>query len=436
MLIITNHSGLPYGLLGPQIVATYITHILKIPTKVLGIKRGFKKEKLLKLIESEYEGEEKIILFSYHSGRKDIIELARELKTYGYRLVLGGPQVVRDFWGEPKRSVFSHRISGLGDIFDLCYFGPVDYLSLDILTMEEGLRVFPWGNKIYTECDWENLFCFGETLEKIYPKETQVLRSIGCPYSLSKKIITLDPPSFLKEVGNYQIEVGGCSFCDIAWDKGFCGNLKDEDVLAQIKRIPEIYGRKVTFELIDEYPINFLPRLIEILEKEDLRISQINLVLRVDDILKRRSELEKALREFERRGERLLLSSIGFESFSGRILKNLNKGVSVSENLEAVKVLRELKRRFPETFLYRKDEGGTHGFIHPTPWDGRDTESETLSAIGAYGLFLDILPEKSTPLIIHHGSPLADWIRSIEENFGIRFKRGVNEIWWWDWKRT
>lgn len=436
MFIIAHHTGLAYGLLGPQIVATYISEVLGIKTKVLGVKRGFDKGELLNLIEREYSAKERVILFSYHCGREDILELAKELKMRGFRLVKGGPQTESDFKGEPRSSSFPQRIAGFGEIFDLFFCGPVENLTREILLFEKGLKVFPWRDSLYTLCDWDNLFYFGRALHKIHPEETQVLRSIGCPYSASKRKIKLDPPEFLREVGTYEVEAHGCSFCDVAWDKGFCGRLSDEDVLSQIERLPERNGKKVRFELIDEYPIEFLPRLIESVAERGLKLSQIDLVLRVDNILKDRSKLEEAIRALKRRKERLLLSSIGFESYSEKILRNLNKGITVSHNIEAIKILRDLKARYPETFLYRRDEGSSHGFIHPTPWDDNTTQAEILSVIGAYGIFFDVLPKASTPLLIHHGSPLGEWIRRIEEDHGISFRRGLNDIKWWDWKRV
>ena len=46
--------------------------------------------------------------------------------------------------------------------------------------------------------------------------------------------------------------------------------------------------------------------------------------------------------------------------------------------------------------------------------------------------FEDILPEHSTPLIIHHASYLGDWIRQIESTTGITFSRGGTWIEWWN----
>jgi fructose 1,6-bisphosphatase len=128
----------------------------------------------------------------------------------------------------------------------------------------------------------------------------------------------------------------------------------------------------------------------------------------------------------------VLLSSIGFESFDNRILRNLNKGLSVETNLKAIRLIRQLKEEFGEAFGYSSREGANHGFIHPTAWDTEETAAEIQKNIYLYGLQNDILPPHSTPLIIHHASGLADWIREIEGRERLWFKRYGTVIGWWD----
>jgi len=96
------------------------------------------------------------------------------------------------------------------------------------------------------------------------------------------------------------------------------------------------------------------------------------------------------------------------------------------------RTLRRLKDRFGNHFLYRRDEGANHGFIHPTPWDDPETVRETNTTLFLYRFVEDILPEHSTPLIIHHASYLGDWIRQIESKTGITFSRGGTWIEWWN----
>jgi hypothetical protein len=57
---------------------------------------------------------------------------------------------------------------------------------------------------------------------------------------------------------------------------------------------------------------------------------------------------------------------------------------------------------------------------------------ETDRNIFLYRFFEDILPEHSTPLIIHHASYLGDWIRTIESTTDIMFTREGTWIEWWN----
>jgi hypothetical protein len=87
-------------------------------------------------------------------------------------------------------------------------------------------------------------------------------------------------------------------------------------------------------------------------------------------------------------------------------LKNLNKGLSVKINIDAIRLIRQLKEEFPHQLGYSSQEGANHGFIHPTPWDTREASVRNQKTISLYGLQNDILPPHSTPLIIHHASGL------------------------------
>lgn len=431
MIILAHHTGEPYGLLGPQVAATYISRKVGLPTSVLGVLHRFDKDRLLEFLKEHYRDQDPVIAFSHHCGRPDLFTLMGELKELGFRILLAGPQAVRDYEGEPDRERSPLRFRGLSDRVDLAWGGPVDGIDLEALSKERGHVVRRWHKGIYLEVDWDNLLFFSDGLQRPQLEVAQVLRGIGCPYAAKAMTVTVDPPSSLPAAPQLEIETRGCTFCDVAWDKGFSGTVDDEGVLAQVEGLPERGGVKIPFELIDEYPLAHLEPLLDSISVRGIKISQVNLVLRPDDILHHREALSRILKGMKARGQRLLMASIGFESFSERILRNLNKGVTVEENLEAIRILRGLKEEFPETLLYRRDEGAVHGFIHPTPWDDRDTEEELNRIIGAYQLFEDILPAHSTPLIIHHGSPLAQWIRKLEDTAGVRFRRTWTWIEWW-----
>jgi hypothetical protein len=178
-------------------------------------------------------------------------------------------------------------------------------------------------------------------------------------------------------------------------------------------------------------PLPGLPRLLKSIQQQELNISQINLVTRADWLLAGKEQLIASLKMVQVMGVRLLVSSLGFESFSDRILQNLNKGCNVETNIAAIKLMRELKEDFPEQMLYTTAEGANHGFIHPTPWDSADTDRELNTNIFVYDLGRDVLPATSVPLIIHHACALGNWVRELEVREGLVLNRRGSIIEWW-----
>jgi len=203
-------------------------------------------------------------------------------------------------------------------------------------------------------------------------------------------------------------------------------------VIAQIENLPEVEGKKIPFELIDEYPIRSIGKLLEGAKQQKVKLSQINLVCRVDDINDHASDLAEILSFAQRQDVKIMFASIGFESFCDRLLQYFCKGITFSDIVKCVETLRRLKDRFGNHLLYRRDEGANHGFIRPTPWDDGEIIAEMDREIFLHRFFEDILPEHSTPLIIHHASYLGDWIRKIELSTNITFSRDGTWIEWWN----
>ncbi len=372
--------------------------------------------------------------FSHLCGRKDLIELARELKQDEFITILGGPQAKPDYYGEPDTDSCPQRFRGLKSIIDIAFQGPIDGLGTEHLGKKGVVLEHPWTGDIFLEVDWSNLYTFSDTLKKVEVRLGQVLGAIGCPYAGKIQTVTLPPPVDLRERGLPDLEVRsqGCIFCDVSRDKGYHGSVERNRVIAQVAGLPEAGGRKIPFELIDEYPIRILGKLLEDAERQKIRLSQINLVCRVDDINAHASDLMEVLSLAQRHDTRIMFASVGFESFSDRLLQYFCKGITVADIVRSVETLRLLKDRFANHLLYRRDEGANHGFIRPTPWDDDETLREIDRNIFLNRFFEDVLPEHSTPLIIHHASYLGDWIRKIELASGITFSREATWIEWWN----
>lgn len=456
MAILTSYfEGESYGLLGPQMAATIIQENTSFECIVVAVTHSDDKTLLKKALYGYFGEEKPIIGFSTLSGREDLFTLARELKEEGAVTILAGPQSDVDFLGETGWRDFPHRFRGLSDHFSIAVHGPAEQAVglLNGLEKEEwhgapGLlysgedgRIIrnpqsAWNETWLNRVRWGNLYRIGETgLQELHISSGQVLQHIGCPHAARGKWVEVDYPFYLKDKAREKIRLQfkGCSFCDVAIDKGFHGALALETVLSQIHCLPEAEdGRKIPFELINENALPGLPHLITACDDNGVQLSQINLTLRADWLLRGENYLREALRMARQRRIRLLLSSVGIESFDDRILKNLNKGLTVETNLRAISLMRQLKKEFPFQWVYANRDGAIHGFIHPTPWDSPETAANIQRTLSLYNLPADIIPAHSIPLIIHHASGLADWIREIERKEKIRYERYVTVIGWWE----
>jgi len=457
MVIVSNYSYEQdnYSLLGPQMAATIIEDNTDYECNVLAIGRDFDKGLAKSYIAKLLDGSKPIVGFSHLAERSDLHDLARELKNEGAVTILGGPQSDVNYTGEVGWQQYEHRFHGLADAFTFAVHGPAeqlipllnsddsDYLDLNgfLYSQNSDYTINPesnWNQDYLKRVRWDNLYGIGsEGPEPTKATNVQVLHQLGCPYAAQKTQVDIDYPTNIHnkpfgKTGSITIDSCGCSFCDVARDKGMGIRLSMNAVLEQIANIPENdNGKKVPFELINENPFPVLRELLLKIRDRGIDISQINLVTRADWLVRGEGKLRDALALAQSMNVRFLMSGVGFESFADSILRNLNKGYNVDTNIAAVKLMRKFKEESPDNFLYSPPDGAIHGFIHPTPWDTSDTKREMYRNIAIYGLDSDILPSTSVPLIIHHACWLADWVREIEVKEGIKLNRDGSLIEWW-----
>lgn len=455
-VIITGYfKGESYGLLGPQTAATIISRHSGYEAMVVAVTNEDDPSDLKAALIRHFDGSRMVLGFSSLGGRPDLFDLAGDLKARGALTILAGPQAGPDFKGEVGWERYEHRFRGVSDKFSFAVHGPAEQIlpllkngfNTDmsgyhgVLFKDKSGNITEqppsaWDDKWLSAVDWSNIHRLrGRRFEPMAVTCAQVVQQIGCPYAARQREIEIDYPTGIGSADAppvVTIAQKGCSFCDVAMDKGYIGAVGDDAVKAQLLCLPEQEdGSKIAFELINESPLPRLSRLLDLADECGIALSQVNLTMRADYFLKGLSALEKALETAAKKNIRILLASIGFESFHDTILKNLNKGVTRQMNLDTIRVIRDLKPRFPYHFGYLKEEGANHGFIHPTPWDTPEISRETNKTIAMYRLAMDILPPHSTPLIIHHASGLADWIRQVEETEQIRFERVGTTIGWW-----
>lgn len=455
MAIISGYFGnAAYGLLGPQMAATIISANTPYDCIVVAVSREDDPRQLKKALADFFGPQKALVGFSGIGGREDLIKVAADLKAAGATTILAGPQAADDFIGEVDWENQAHRFKGYRSAFSYALKGPAEQIitllnNIDnpnlseingLIYIDDGGEVAQnssrnWQALFLNKVNWTNLYrLVNGRLVPVGISTGQVLQQIGCPYAIKSRTVAIDPPAFFKDSGASPIKMDlkGCSFCDVAIDKGFCGALDFDCVLSQIAGLPENHqGYKIPFELINENPFTSLTRLLSAVEIEGIKISQINLTTRADYLLSGAARLEAALKKAAEMKTRLLVASVGFEAFDDVLLKNLNKGVTLEDNLKAVALMRDLKARFPRQFGYLREEGANHGFIHPTPWDNPQNQAAQQNVIAAHSLHADIIPNNSTPLIIHHASGLGRWAWALEKEAGVIFERYGSVIGWW-----
>ncbi|MGD9044673.1 MAG: hypothetical protein PVG06_13215, partial [Desulfobacterales bacterium] len=369
-----------YGLLGPQMAATVIQDNTPCDCIVIAVTRENDKASILKAL-SDYFGQERpIIGFSALSGRPDLFSLARELRQEGAITILAGSQANADFVGEPDWQHHPHRFKGLSANFNFGLHGPAEQVipllnNLDGTDRSQipGLLVADpdgtvrqnsparWNEKYIRKVCWDNIYTLGKNgITPLNITTGQVLQHIGCPYAARTRTINIDYPASIsgRQAETIKVPLRGCSFCDVAVDKGFYGKLNMETVISQIRCLPQDQdGRKIPFELINENPLPVLSDLLQEVHAQGLNLTQINLTLRADWFISGVQHLREALRKAGELEIYVLLSSIGFESFDDTILRNLNKGLSVKKNLEAIRLMRQLKEEFEHRIGYSTQEG-------------------------------------------------------------------------------
>ena len=253
-VILTGYfKGESYGLLGPQMAATIISENSEYEAIVVAVTNEDDKMDLKTALENHFSGTRMVIGFSTLGGRPDLFDLAGELKTKGAITILAGPQANVDFKGEIGCESFEHRFKGMSDRFTFALHGPAQQI-LPILQsgFDSDISEFdgvlsknnagqikenppaPWKDQWLSRVDWTNIYQLkGTSFARMPVTSCQVLQQIGCPHAAKARKIQIDYPADLADgtdPKSVTITQKGCSFCDVAKDKGFMGTVGDKAV--------------------------------------------------------------------------------------------------------------------------------------------------------------------------------------------------------------
>jgi len=437
LVIITPHLKTQLGECGKyscQLAATIVSKYSDHRSIVIEVNfdDGVTADSLVACVRDDLGFNDPIFGFSLLKGSSvaDYLFISRQLKQRGYKTFVAGAEIDYVYLPEAGHRTHEHRFQGNTTEFDFLFEGPAEHI-IPVLDDIQACKEYAGrpgvttvrnsevvrGNKPQycidklVDVDWGNLLILGEGLNKREIQSGVVLAQRGCPYGSRLKLLAIDPPIGI-DLSPYEIQTKGCSFCHY----GGPLTIPLNHVLSQIKNIPLANGKR-NFYLSHQNPFPLLPKLIE--QAED--IGTIHLMSLPGFIRNHVDRVRSTIIQAQEKRITLDLSCIGFESFTPNVLRNLNKDTSVEQNMSEIEIMIDLEDNFPNFNI----TPGCHGLIVPTPWHTSDdlakeftllTEKDWVKRIYGGAIF-------GRQLRITHTGDLSNWIRFVEENARVTYKR-------------
>lgn len=437
LVIITPHLKTHLGGCGKyscQLAATIISKYSNHRSIVIEVNfdDGITADSLVACVQDDLGFNDPIFGFSLliSSSAADYLFISRELKRRGYKTFIAGAEIDYVYLPEVGHRTHEHRFQGNTTEFDFLFEGPAEHI-IPVLDDIQDCKEYAGRPGVTTvrdsevirgnqpqycieklvEVDWGNLLILGEDLNKREIQSGVVLAQRGCPYGSQSKLLAIDPPIGI-DLPPYEIQTKGCSFCHY----GGPLTIPLEHVLSQIRNIPLSNGRR-NFYLSHQNPFPLLHKIIE--QAED--IGTIHLMSLPGFIRNHADRVRSTIIQAQKKRITLDLSCIGFESFTPNVLRNLNKNTSVEQNMREIEIMIDLEDNFRNFNI----TPGCHGLIVPTPWHTSDDLAKE------FALLKDNDRLKRTyggaifcrQLRITHTGGLSNWIRFVEENAGVNYKR-------------
>jgi len=160
----------------------------------------------------------------------------------------------------------------------------------------------------------------------------------------------------------------GCTFClntNYSGREIFDDRRVRESLISAINTTPWNGFRKRA-RIMGEIISRCLDRFFEIVVKSNIDNTDFLFNFRLDNFLRNRAGIERALRLIEKSGNRFYLALVGIESFSNDALLRFNKGFEVVDILRFLSYIFSLKKRYLSHFDFA--EYGGFSLILFTPW--------------------------------------------------------------------
>lgn len=172
----------------------------------------------------------------------------------------------------------------------------------------------------------------------------------------------------------------GCAFCTarVPWWRAISKRDALASLVFQLDLLKEEGGGEEVIRILDQAVLPLLPELIENAAERHFASLTWLLDLRTPELLSGEEILRDAIGRAGDASQRIDLFCIGFENFSDSELLRFNKGVSSSQNHEAVKLIERLSAEFPDVIVRTR---ASSGFVLFTPWTSMADLESNLKAI-------------------------------------------------------
>ena len=210
-----------------------------------------------------------------------------------------------------------------------------------------------------------------------------VFGNVGCPYAQDPYKL----PHFLGAEAPERVGLSrlGCAFCPMGGDYQVRA---DPEVIASLITQAQYYVEALpkleALVLSDQAPVRYLAGLMHAAGAAQIRPLRWLFPCRADAFLREDQGLVAAIEAACGADQILECYLIGFEALCQRELDRYNKGVQVSELVQSVERMRELKANYPDNFDYARARG--HSLVLFNPWTSPQDVFESTEALRQHGL--------------------------------------------------
>lgn len=288
--------------------------------------------------------------------------------------------------------------------FMVQFFGDNDFNKVTNLFFKQGERIHYSGQTQHWELPSE-LFPYDPHMEWRYlgperkpdanTESVSIIAGTGCPYSRStESAVNYDIAETIRLIGYDLTETAlmrleeifnrkahGCSFCifQLQEHTSYSTSKTIDMLLKQAEHLHRTYDTRA-FPIQTENPFPFLNRFLRTLLERGIPLEFVSIRTRPDTLVRHKAKLARTLDLAKEQDFHLSIEEVGFESFVEDELLLFNKGVGVKANMEALELLCDMKKLYPDEVSVHVG----HGMILFHPWTTLESLADNLQVMAQY----------------------------------------------------